>query len=207
MADARRASAGAVRRCPACDEPLYGWAVSESADRRRPASWILDRCEACGLGLVRDAPDGDSILAPAPDGVISAANRRSWQAGIGGGHWAALDPPHRSAYLTPRSLTLLADRAGARVAGIRQPAFGRNQLWMWQTLMNGLTFHDDFATRLLSGRLTPRDARNVPAFAIDFLVSALAAIPVALISLPLELAAVLVRRGGLLEAWLEGRGG
>jgi hypothetical protein len=203
MADA---PAGTVRRCPACDEPLYGWAVSESADRRRPGSWILDRCEACGLGVVRDAPDVDSMLAPGPNGVISAANRRSWQAGIGGAHWAALDPPHRSAYLTPRSLALLADRTGVRVAGISQPAFGRNQLWMWQTLMNGLTFHDDFATQLLRRRLTPRDARNVPAFAIDLLVSALAAIPVGLISVPLELTAVLARRGGLLEARVEGGG-
>jgi hypothetical protein len=155
--------------------------------------------------MVRDGPPPDIVLE-ADHGAVQVPNRRSWQAGLGGGHWAALDPPTKPAYLTPSSLSLLSGRVGIEVSSLRQPALGRNQLWMWQTLMNALTFHDGFATEALSGRLTPRNARSAPAFAVDAIVSVVAALPVALISVPLELAAVLARRGGLLEVRLASRG-
>jgi hypothetical protein len=200
----RPPSGGPAPHCPACGEPLYGWAVAESPDRRA-GSWILDRCEACGLGMVRDGPGPDTVLEGERD-VVRVPNRRSWQAGLGGEHWAAVDPPRQPAYLTPSSLALLAGRARIQVSSVRQPALGRNQLWMWQTMLNAFTFHDGFATEALNGRLTPRNARSAPAFAVDAIVSVVAALPVALISVPLELAAVLARRGGLLEARLASRG-
>ena len=158
---------------------------------------ILERCESCGLGLVRGS---DASMEPSQRGVVAVANRRSWQAGLGGEHWAAIDPAERDSYPTPEALTRLLEKQGLEPLRLRQRPLGRNQLWMWQTLLNGLTFHDDFASDVLGGRLRPRNSRNVAAFAIDAMVSVLAAIPVALISVPLELVAVVVRRGGLIEA-------
>jgi hypothetical protein len=78
---------------------------------------------------------------------------------------------------------------------------------MWQTLLNSFTFHSNFARDTLRGRLTPRNARGVPSFAIDAIVSTLGALPVALISIPLELVAALARRGGELVVSVAARGG
>jgi hypothetical protein len=184
--------------CPACGAPLYGWVVLGAKTRGTGGERVLDRCEACGLGVPHDragiALDRDG------DGLVAAPNRRSWQAGIGGGHWAALELAPEDAYPTPAALGPLLEDAGLEPLRVRQPALGPNQLWMWQTLVNAFTFHDDFAVRVLRRRLRPADARSRLTFAIDAAVSIVAALPVAIVSLPLELAAVALRRGGLLEA-------
>jgi hypothetical protein len=193
-------------QCPACGEPLFGWAVVRPAGAPRSREHVLDRCEACGLGIARDR-EGEELVDTAERDTISVSNRRSWQAGIGGAHWGALELPARSVYPTPESLDLLLARRGLAAGGARQPALGRNQLWMWLTLMNAFTFHDGFARDVLRGRLTPRNARSIPAFAADAVVTAVAALPIALISIPLELLAVGFRRGGLIEAVTERRAG
>lgn len=189
---------GAGRSCPACDEPLYGWAVLEPDGESRMTPRVLDRCESCGLGIARDAIGADPLAGG--DGLIRTPNRRSWQAGIGGVHWAALELEDRDTYPTPEALGMLLGHAALEPLRVRQPAFGANQLWMWQTLLNAFTFHDGFAVRVLRKRLRPRNARSLAAFAIDAVVSALAALPIALVAVPLELVAVVLRRGGLLEA-------
>jgi len=191
-------SASGSRSCPACGEPLYGWAVIESDGDSRAAREVLDRCEECGLGIAHETSDVN--LAPDAQGRLTAPNRRSWQAGIGGEHWAPLELESTDAYLTPKALGLLLDGAGYELLVLRQPALGANQLWMWQTLLNAFTFHDGFAIRVLRGRLGLRNARSAPAFVVDLVVSVLAALPLAVAALPLELVAVVVRRGGLLEA-------
>ena len=185
------------RPCPACGQPLLGWAVVEARDPDGGREVVLERCESCGLGLVRGAGADWSPTSAASSRSPTGA---SWQAGLGGSHWAAIDPAEREAYPTPDALGRLFEKQGLEPQRLRQPPLGRNQLWMWQTLLNGLTFHDDFATDVLGGRLRPRNSRNVAAFAIDAMVSVLAALPVALISVPLELIAVVARRGGLVEA-------
>jgi hypothetical protein len=190
--------ASGTSACPACGAPLYGWVVLRPATRGTGAERLLDRCESCGLGIAHDrAAIG---FDRGEDGEVSVPNRRSWQAGIGGGHWAALELARADAYPTPAALEPLLGDAGLEPLRVRQPALGPNQLWMWQTLLNAFTFHDDFAVRVLSGRLRPATARSRLTFAIDAAVSIVAALPVALVSLPLELAAVALRRGGLLEA-------
>jgi hypothetical protein len=70
---------------------------------------------------------------------------------------------------------------------------------MWQTLLNLLTFHRDFASEAASGRLRPGTGRGRAAFWTDVVVTALAAIPTALIAVLLEGGAVLARRGGEIE--------
>lgn len=183
------------RRCPACGEALYGWISVRATDPRSDEDYVIDRCENCGLGLIQDgdAPADDELP---PGGEYRIPNRASWQAGIGAEHWAALDVPARRLLLTPRSLELLLGSRGLRAERSRQTTFGRNQVWMWQTLINVFTFHDNFAREVVRGRLTPRSSRNVVAYAIDAAISLLAAIPVVLVSLPLELVAVAAGRGG-----------
>jgi hypothetical protein len=70
---------------------------------------------------------------------------------------------------------------------------------MWQTLLNLLTFHRDFASEAASGRLRPGTGRGRGAFWTDAVVTMLAAIPTALIAVVLEGGAVLAHRGGVIE--------
>jgi hypothetical protein len=211
---------------------MYGWVKVES--RESAESFVVDRCEACGLGVTRElttharadgngrppialadlprSSDPDATLESAASGLragesveLRAPNRDSLQAALGGDQWAALELPAQRLHLTPRALDLLLERHGLEATRTRQAPFGRNQLWMWQTLLNGFTFHTNFAREALRRRLKPRTARSVPAFAVDALVSALAALPIALVSVPLELAAALARRGGELVVTVAAR--
>jgi hypothetical protein len=187
--------------CPACGQPLYGWVKLD--DRSTGASYVVDRCEECGLGVTRGVPEPEAVFESARTGLQPGAtlemripNRASWQAGIGGDRWAALELPTQRLHLTPRSLGLLLRRHGLEAVRARQPAFGRNQLRMWQTLLNGFTFNTNFARDVARRRLRPSTARGWPSFVIDAVVTTLAALPIAVIAVPLELLAVAFRRGG-----------
>jgi hypothetical protein len=71
---------------------------------------------------------------------------------------------------------------------------------MWQTLLNGLTFHPNFAREVRAGTLRSRNARSRLQFAVDSVVTVLGAPLVALVSFPLEAIAAVSRRGGLMVA-------
>lgn len=190
--------AGASIPCPACEAPLYGWALVPARFGPRR---VLDRCEECGLLVTRTAGSVDvaaelGALARGP-GEYAAPNRRSVQAGLGGAQWAAIDPTRRL-HLTPRSATLLLARLGLEVGSIRYPRRGPNLRWMWQTLLNGITFNLNFATELQAGRIRPRSAGERIKVAIDVIVTVLAALPAALVAIPLEIASALLRHGGLM---------
>ncbi|MGI9556641.1 MAG: hypothetical protein ACR2N5_01735 [Solirubrobacterales bacterium] len=182
--------------CPACGSTLYGWVKIKAAEGPEP---VLDRCESCGLAVTRaDQPvDVRAELAGISrgPGEYAAANRRSWQSSLGEGHWAALDSQHRI-YLTPRAATLLFEQEGLEIGRISYPRSGRNIGWMWQTLMNALTLRDNFARDARAGRIRPEGSRQRTAYGIDMVVTVLAAIPVTLLTGPLELLAALFRRGG-----------
>ncbi len=193
----------AERPCPACGEPLYAWINAPAADPRNARTYVVDRCESCRLGAARIAELRSAAGLLAPGAERRLANCASWQAGIGGQHWAGLDLPDEPIILSPRSLELLLGKRGLRAGRRRQTVFGRNQAWMWQTLINAFTFHDNFAREVLRRRLTPRSSRNSVAFAIDAAISILAAIPVALVAMPLELVAVVLGRGGELAVAVE----
>jgi hypothetical protein len=152
-----------------------------------------------------DAPDSASELLGSARRIsdskleLRVANRGSVQASLGGQQWAALDP-HRRLYPTPESLPRLAAAAGLEIEELRFPRRGRGQAWMWQTILNAFTFHKDFAREVRAGRLRPRGALGRLKFGIDAVVTALIAIPVAIVSAPLELFAALAGRGGELLA-------
>ena len=205
------------RACPLCERPLFAWialpAAPGSASVGLPLSTgpdeerVLERCESCGVALERGrqvelCDEWEAVCRAAPDGgrEIAIPNRASLQAGIGVDGWAAIDLGPGRLLHTPRSLTLLAQRNGRRLESCGYPPLGRNQGWMWQTLLNGLTLHPNFVREARAGRLRPRGGRGRAAFAIDLVVSVLAAPIVALLSLPLELVAALANRGGELRA-------
>jgi hypothetical protein len=199
-------ASGAIGRCPACGGPLYGWIEAPAADARRGEAYVLDRCENCGLGLVREGElDPHAVIATGSRSTegrveLEVPNRRSLQAALGEGRWAALALPERDYVLTPRSLAALLERAGYRIEHERFPLAGRNQLWMWQTLMNAVTLHPNFAREALGGRLRPSSGRGSLAFVLDAVVSIVAAPLVAILSVPVEAIAAIARRGGLIAA-------
>ncbi len=170
-------------------------------------STALERCERCGLGVVANLARANSASAlltlarQTSDGRLElrVANRASVQASLGGSHWAALEPDRRL-YPTPQSLPALAASAGLEIEDLSWPRRGRGQGWMWQTLVNAFTFNENFARQVRAGTLRPVGAGDRLKFGIDAVVTLLVALPVALVSVPLELCAALAGRGGELVA-------
>lgn len=190
--------------CPACGEPLFVWIETQGYGPREDQ--VIDRCENCGLVVVRGAiptPDdaAEKLLSGAEqrDGRVAfrAANPASLQAWLGAENWAALRPGGHGLDPTARAASLLLARRGLEIRRIRHLA-GPGMASMWQTLLNLLTFHRDFASEAVSGRLRPGTGPSRAAFWTDAVVTALAAIPTAIIAVLLEGGAVLARRGGVI---------
>lgn len=201
-------------RCPACGEPLFVWVETEGWGPREDQ--IVDRCENCELVVGRDAvPSAEVALeellagqtAVAGNGrgpggsetiVLRSPNAASVQARLGAENWAALRPGDPTLKPSPRSAELLLARRGLEISRLRflaRPGMAA----MWQTLINLLTFHRDFAPEAVSGRLRPSGGRGRAAFAIDVMVTVLAAIPTAILAVAVEGAAAIARRGGVIE--------
>jgi hypothetical protein len=196
-------------RCPACGEPLFVWIETIGYGTREDQ--VIDRCENCGLVLVRGAiptPEhaAERLLSDAEQRgervAFRAANAASLQAWLGAENWAALQPGGHGIEPTPRAASLLLARRGLEIRRVRHLA-GPGMASMWQTLLNLLTFHRDFASEAASGRLRPGTGRGRGAFWTDVVVTVLAAIPTALIAVVLEGGAVLARRGGVIEVEAE----
>ncbi|MDX6605592.1 MAG: hypothetical protein QOD14_132 [Solirubrobacterales bacterium] len=192
-------------RCPACGEPLFAWVETLGYGTREDQ--VIDRCENCGLVVARDAvpspdPATDELLTGQRERdnrvAIRADNAASLQAWLGAENWAALRPGGHRIKPTPRAASLLLARRGLEVRRVRHLA-RPGMASMWQTLLNLLTFHRDFASEAVSGRLRPGTGRGLAAFWIDAAVTVLAAIPTAIIAVVLEGFAVLARRGGVIE--------
>jgi hypothetical protein len=203
------AAGPATPRCPACGEPLFVWIETIGYGTREDQ--VIDRCENCGLVLVRGAiptPEHatERLLSDAEQRgervAFRAANAASLQAWLGAENWAALRPGGHGIEPTPRAASLLLARRGLEIRRVRHLA-GPGMASMWQTLLNLLTFHRDFASEAASGRLRPGTGRGRAAFWTDAVVTLLAAIPTAIIAVFLESGAVLARRGGVIEVEAE----
>ncbi len=190
-------------RCPACDAPLFVWVETTGFGPREDQ--VVDRCENCGLVVGRDfVPDADAAvqellsMGDGGGGPIRTPNADSFQAWLDADNWAALRPGRAGLVPSARSAKLLLSKGGMTVRSIRYlPAAGIAS--MWQTLLNLLTFHHNFASEAASGRLRPAPGRGRLAYAIDAVVTVLAAIPVAFLAAVFEGGAVLARRGGMME--------
>lgn len=188
-------------RCPACDAPLFVWVETKGFGPREDQ--IVDRCENCGLVVGRDfVPDAEAavkeLLALGDGGAIRSPNADSFQAWLDADNWAALRPGDAGLVPSARSAKLLLSKGGMRVRSIRYLP-GAGIASMWQTLLNLLTFHHNFASEAASGRLRPSSGRGRLVYAIDAMVTVLAAIPVAFLAAIFEGGAVLARRGGVME--------
>jgi hypothetical protein len=190
--------------CPACGEPLFVWL--EISTKRVREDQLIDRCENCGLAVSRDSvPSPDEAADALLEGgerrgeriAVRADNAASLQAWLGAENWAALRDINEIKP-TPRAASLLLARHGLEVRRVRHLA-GPGMASMWQTLLNLLTFHRDFASRAASRRLGPSTGRGLAAFWIDAVVTVLAAVPTAILAVLLEGGAVLARRGGVIE--------
>ncbi len=202
-------AAPGASRCPACGEPLFVWVETAGYGSREDS--VIDRCENCGLVAARESvpsPDAaaDALLSEAGSRgdrvAVRAENAASLQAWLGAENWAALRPGGHSFKPTPRAAGLLLARRGLEVRRVRHLARA-GMASMWQTLLNLLTFHRDFASEAASGRLRPGTGRGPAAFCIDAVVTVLAAVPTAFIAVLLEGGAVIARHGGVIEVEAE----
>lgn len=215
--------AEATGRCPLCDGVLRVWiGLPESSgvtvgmpspidpkdsDAAADAR-LIDRCDECKAGIVRSPEPLDferelrQISYEREGGGLElrTPNRASLQAGIGGEGWAALGLEKGLILHTPRSLELLAERSGLQYEGAGFPPWGPSQGWMWQTLINGLTLHTNFAREVRGGRLRISNARSRFAFVADSVATVLAAPFVFIASVPLEAFAAMIKRGGWIVA-------
>jgi len=206
-------------RCPLCGARAFPWigvplpgtdatvGLASPVDPEDPAAGerarLVNRCEDCASGIEQGTPidleaelDGLTVATEAGERTLLAPNRGSWQAAIGGDGWAALAEWPGRILPTPRGLELLLEKTGMEPAKPAFPPWGANQRWMWQTILNGITLHPNFATEVLAGRLRPANARGRFAFIADAVASTLATPLIGLISIPLEALAALVGRGG-----------
>jgi hypothetical protein len=203
-------------RCPACGEPLFVWIEAEGYGPQEDQ--LIDRCENCGLAVARDAvPSSDDAAEALLSGTerrgeriaVRADNSASLQAWLGAENWAALRPgtkgvapggapSHDTVKLTPRAASLLLARRGLEVRRVRH-LVAPGMASMWQTLLNLLTFHRDFASQAASRRLRPGTGRGRAAFWIDAMVTVLAAVPTSILAVLLEGGAVIARHGGVIE--------
>jgi hypothetical protein len=207
-------------RCPLCGARAYPWIAvplpgsgatvglaspvdPDDPDAGRRAR-LVDRCEDCATGI-EQGPEIDldaelervTVSADGGERTVIAPSRASWQAALGGDGWAALAEWPGRLLLTPRGLELLLERTGMEAARPAFPPWGANQRWFWQTVLNGITLHPNFATEVLAGRLRPNNSpRGGFAFAADAVASLLATPLVALLTVPIEAVAALVGRGG-----------
>jgi hypothetical protein len=192
-------------RCPACGEPLFVWLETSGYGPREDQ--LIDRCENCGLVVARDSvPSPVAAVEQLLSGAsrhgertsVRAQNSASLQAWLGAENWAALAPGGAAIKPTQRAAALLLARRGMDLRRVRHLAVPGTAS-MWQTLLNLLTFHRDFASEAASGRLRPGTGRGMAAFWIDAMVTVLAAVPTAALAVLLEAGAVIARRGGVIE--------
>ena len=171
---AARPSASRTGRHPAAPAAPPAARRSSSGSRPRASGpredQMIDRCENCGLAVGRDVvPYADAAVRSAArrDGVGDGEadprpNAVSLQAWLGAENWAAIRPGERALEPDARSAELLLAKRGLEVRRVRHLARS-GMASMWQTLLNLLTFHRDFASEAAVGpaaaRLGPRARR------------------------------------------------
>jgi hypothetical protein len=182
--------------CPACGEPLFGWATAPG-----DPGLAVRRCESCGLGAVGEPGDAVEALRDldrlaSGEGTYRIANRSSFQASLGGDGWAWLEPGVRYLF-TPEAVQRLVTDRGQEVERTRWIA-GPSLLGMWGTLLNGFTLGRNIALAVV-GRATATPAGKRWQRGLDRFISIAVSLPALVVAVPMELAAALLRRGGVLE--------
>lgn len=168
--------------CPACGEPLFGWA------KIRPDGAPVRRCERCGMAVVGGAATREeAVAALAEVRGASVPNRASAGAWLGSSGWAGLNRDSRF---------LFTGDAVARLGGETERP-GPDYPAMWQTIVNSFTFGHNFA--LSGGRRGP--STPAPALwqrAIDWVIVVATFIPLVAVAAVVESVAWAAGGGGAL---------
>ena len=178
--------------CPACGEPLFGW-----IDVRPGLAGPVSRCESCGLGVVGKSGGAEEALREldrlSSGQAVTIADRGGFSAWIGGAGWAGLERGARYLFTVEAVRRLVAHRDQIVRSARWSPGLGIAA--MWQTILNGFTFGRNVALGAL-GRSAAVPAAQPWQRHLDALITVVVALPALLVSIPLELTAAALRRGG-----------
>jgi SAM-dependent methyltransferase len=121
--------------------------------------------------------------------LVGVPNLDSLQARLGGDRWFHLDPRRHLVHFTPLGVELLLERSGFRVVELRPVLLDQAVPGMWMTLLNRLTLRQNALRAFV---------RREPVERRDLVVTAMAAAPLLVLGILLELAAAATGRGGAL---------
>ncbi len=175
--------------CPACGEPLFGW-----IDERPGLAGPVSRCESCGLGVVNAPGSAEEALRELDrrgGQTVKIADRRGFSAWIGGAGWAGLEPGGRYLFTVEAVRRLVATRDQVVKSTRWSPA--RGIALMWQTLLNSATFGHN----LVVG--APVKSAKGWQTRIDWIVTAILAIPALVVTLAFEPVGAIFRRGSVIS--------
>ncbi len=185
--------------CPACGEPLFGW-----LGQRRGLAGPVRRCESCGLGVIGAAGDPEEALRELDSHregpTVRIENRASVACSLGGAGWSGLHPQARHLFTVEAARRLVARRDQVVKKARWRPL--ASLAATWQTLLNSVTFGHDVALGGLRDRPAVLAARLWQR-RIDILASVVLALPALLVAIPVELLAVALGRGAVVELRFE----
>jgi SAM-dependent methyltransferase len=159
---------------------------------------VLEHLEDPASELERVA----AALRPRGRLVVAVPNLASLQAQIGGDRWFHQDVPRHRTQFTAAGLEALLGRRGFAPPRLSHLLLEQNALGMWQTLLNLLTAERNVAFRLLKRDFPLGGSRA----RLDAALTVALSVPALALSVPLELAAGLARRGGSIVAVSERAG-
>lgn len=212
--------------CPACGEPLFPWVGMPVA------TGITHRCEACGLVVLSHGeqfhfpkregeakagdpgPKTDLVFDPGSDtdalaeldldrdedGFCLFDNRASLASGLTGGAWVGLGTERRYRF-TPQAITDLIASRDQVVTRVRWRPL-RGIAIMWQSGVNMFTFGQNLVMGSF-GKAHQVAADRAWKRALDWFISVAVAIPAIVVAVPLELLAILFRRGAAAKAEIQ----
>lgn len=211
--------------CPACGEPLFPWvgmpvatgiahrceacglAVLSHGEKyhfpRRPGEAADDRpAPEQREGFSFDPGTARDALAELDEtrdenGSLNYDNRASLASSLAGGAWVGLGTDRRYRF-TPKAVTdLIATRDQVVTRTRWRPL--RGIAIMWQSGLNLFTFGQNVVLGSL-GKAHPVAADHAWKRGLDWFISAAVALPAIVVAVPLELLAILFRRGASVRA-------
>ena len=178
--------------CPICGEPIFPWLELPGG------GGLARRCEECDLGIIDKEGDRATVLADldrgvTEDGWITYENRDSTQARLTGGGWAGLETDHAYRF-TPGAIDRLM-AVEDRLVTDRRPQVLASIPGMWQSVINTFTFGHNVALGAL-GKSRYVTAPSGWKRVLDWFITAVLALPVFVLAIPLELLGAATGRCG-----------
>jgi len=174
--------------------------ISTSSDRfDRIICWhVLEHLEEPAAQMRRLA----ELMRPGGRLIVSVPNLSSWQARLGGDYWFGQDVPRHLTHFTPAGIRSLSEQAGLSVESMHTWSLEQYPFGMWQTLTSRASGSRDVIFRMIK-RQPLGDTAGTRAASI---LGLLLALPLLLLSLPLECLASAARSGGTVTVILREQG-